>query len=241
MDRSGNPADTGNHRMRNRWRAQALGLPPRPFWGEGRQRYGKAIVKLTGTAVIWSRRRRIGTLRRMSPANGFWIGLRTGTRRQACSNFSLPAPRRCLSASGALLGATLCGPPQWYCRRCGYPGNVGCWLADGVASTPPVLLTRCDSWSPCLMTGCSRTSQPSFITAVRAARPKDCGLGNQRRFARSLATNPSGEGGCSSWVWGPYPSSETPYRVGIGRCDPCGRRGRGYASSRCGARGKDPV
>jgi sterol 3beta-glucosyltransferase len=32
----------------NRWRARTLGLPPRPFFGECRQRYGKSILKLYG-------------------------------------------------------------------------------------------------------------------------------------------------------------------------------------------------
>jgi sterol 3beta-glucosyltransferase len=36
------------HRLLNRWRAQALGLPPRPFCSEGRKRYGKSIPKLYG-------------------------------------------------------------------------------------------------------------------------------------------------------------------------------------------------
>ena len=40
----------------------------------------------------------------MSPANGFWIGLRTGTRRQACSNFSLPAPPAVFIGFGSIAG-----------------------------------------------------------------------------------------------------------------------------------------
>jgi sterol 3beta-glucosyltransferase len=36
------------HRLTNRWRARALELPPRPFWAEGRQRYGQSIPKLYG-------------------------------------------------------------------------------------------------------------------------------------------------------------------------------------------------
>jgi sterol 3beta-glucosyltransferase len=36
------------HRLTNRWRSQTLGLPPRPFWSEDQQRYGKSIPKLYG-------------------------------------------------------------------------------------------------------------------------------------------------------------------------------------------------
>jgi sterol 3beta-glucosyltransferase len=36
------------HRMLNRWRVQALGLAPRPFWAEGRRCYGKSITKVYG-------------------------------------------------------------------------------------------------------------------------------------------------------------------------------------------------
>lgn len=35
------------HRISNRWR-RSLGLPPRPFWSESRQRYGPGAVKLYG-------------------------------------------------------------------------------------------------------------------------------------------------------------------------------------------------
>jgi sterol 3beta-glucosyltransferase len=35
-------------RLVNRWRAKALGLPPRPFWSEVVHRYGKSIPKIYG-------------------------------------------------------------------------------------------------------------------------------------------------------------------------------------------------
>jgi sterol 3beta-glucosyltransferase len=36
------------YRMLNRWRAQVLGLAPRPFRGESRRRFGSSIIKLYG-------------------------------------------------------------------------------------------------------------------------------------------------------------------------------------------------